>query len=186
MRKLGMPARLLVVAGVIAVAAIGARVASPSQKRIAFSAALACGTQRWNVKTLADRPALLPAQRTTIAHLAALPPPRSLPSTRLPFERHVFTVTGSVTAIRHESDSDLHVVLASGGHTMIAESTAPFCDGRATPAVQRLIARARVSVAPCAAATVTGVAFFDFIHGQTGVAPNGIELHPILRFRCRP
>jgi hypothetical protein len=31
---------------------------------------------------------------------------------------------------------------------------------------------------------VTGVAFFDFLHGQTGAAPNGIELHPILRFRC--
>lgn len=27
---------------------------------------------------------------------------------------------------------------------------------------------------------VTGVGFFDFIHGQTGVAPNGIELHPLL------
>jgi hypothetical protein len=27
---------------------------------------------------------------------------------------------------------------------------------------------------------VTGVAMFDFLHGQTGVAPNGIELHPIL------
>jgi len=28
--------------------------------------------------------------------------------------------------------------------------------------------------------TVTGVAFFDVLHGQEGVAPNGIELHPIL------
>jgi hypothetical protein len=28
------------------------------------------------------------------------------------------------------------------------------------------------------------VAFFDFFHGQTGVAPNAIELHPVLRFRC--
>jgi len=27
---------------------------------------------------------------------------------------------------------------------------------------------------------VTGVGFFDFLHGQTGVAPNGIELHPLL------
>jgi hypothetical protein len=27
---------------------------------------------------------------------------------------------------------------------------------------------------------VTGVGFFDFLHGQTGVAPNGIELHPVL------
>src|SRR5256885_15592716 len=30
---------------------------------------------------------------------------------------------------------------------------------------------------------MTGVGFFDFIHGQTGVAPNGIELHPILDIR---
>ncbi len=29
-----------------------------------------------------------------------------------------------------------------------------------------------------------GVAFFDFDHGQTGVAPNAIELHPILGFTC--
>jgi hypothetical protein len=26
--------------------------------------------------------------------------------------------------------------------------------------------------------------FFDFFHGQDGVAPNAIELHPILSFRC--
>src|SRR6185312_400080 len=30
------------------------------------------------------------------------------------------------------------------------------------------------------AVTVTGVGFFDFLHGQTGVAPNGIELHAVL------
>jgi uncharacterized protein (TIGR03437 family) len=27
---------------------------------------------------------------------------------------------------------------------------------------------------------VKGVGFFDFLHGQTGAAPNGIELHPVL------
>jgi hypothetical protein len=32
-------------------------------------------------------------------------------------------------------------------------------------------------------ATVTGVGFFDVKHGtpQTGVAPNNIELHPVLK-----
>jgi hypothetical protein len=31
-------------------------------------------------------------------------------------------------------------------------------------------------------ARITGVGFFDKVHGQTGVAPlNGIELHPILK-----
>jgi hypothetical protein len=33
-------------------------------------------------------------------------------------------------------------------------------------------------------ATITGVGFFDIVHGQSGVAPNGIELHPALDFRC--
>ena len=31
--------------------------------------------------------------------------------------------------------------------------------------------------------TITGLAFFDVIHGQRGVAPNGIELHPVLSFK---
>ncbi len=31
-------------------------------------------------------------------------------------------------------------------------------------------------------ATITGVGFFDFLHGQTGVATNGIELHPVIGF----
>jgi hypothetical protein len=36
----------------------------------------------------------------------------------------------------------------------------------------------------CAKARVVGVAFFDYKHGQTGVAPNAIELHPVLGFAC--
>ena len=39
---------------------------------------------------------------------------------------------------------------------------------------------ARASLRLCSKARVTGVAFFDFKHGQTGVAPNAIELHPVL------
>ena len=34
--------------------------------------------------------------------------------------------------------------------------------------------------------TVTGVGFFDRIHGQEGVAPNGIELHPLLSIDFHP
>jgi hypothetical protein len=31
-------------------------------------------------------------------------------------------------------------------------------------------------------ATVTGVGFFDIPHGQTGIAPNAIDLQPVLKF----
>ncbi|MBU6198231.1 MAG: PKD domain-containing protein [Xanthomonadaceae bacterium] len=33
---------------------------------------------------------------------------------------------------------------------------------------------------------LTGVGMFDFLHGQTGVAPNGIELHPVLGIVFNP
>ena len=33
---------------------------------------------------------------------------------------------------------------------------------------------------------VTGVVYFDRLHGQTGVAPNGVELHPVLSIEPGP
>jgi hypothetical protein len=33
---------------------------------------------------------------------------------------------------------------------------------------------------------VTGVVFFDRVHGQIGVAPNGVELHPVLDIEAVP
>jgi hypothetical protein len=50
-----------------------------------------------------------------------------------------------------------------GGHAALFEAIAPF--------------QARIQPT---AAVVTGVGFFDRFHGQTGVAKNVIELHPVL------
>jgi hypothetical protein len=144
----------------------------------------ACGVERWTVKTLQDRPTLLPARSVTLRYLDTRPAPSYLPSTRLPFERHIFIVTAAVVLVRHEADSDLHLVLSALGRTMIAESPAPSCDPNTAPAYRREMTVARAAVRLCARARITGVAFFDFKHGQTGVAPNAIELHPVLGFRC--
>jgi len=144
-----------------------------------------CGVARWTVKTLQDRPRLLPVDTVTIAYLDSRPQPFSLPSTRLPFERHVFRVNTAVTLVRREADQDFHLVLSDGRHTMIAESPAVSCSGRTTLAYRRQMSRARAAVRVCSKATVTGVGFFDDYHGQTGVAPNAIELHPILSFVCK-
>jgi hypothetical protein len=144
----------------------------------------ACGVERWTVKTLQDRSTPLPVRAVTIAYLVSRPAPHPLPVTRLPFEHHVFRVTAAVTLDRPEADSDLHLVLSDGTHTMIAESPSPSCTTGATPLRRRQMAQARAKVSLCSKAIVTGVAFFDFKHGQTGVAPNAIELHPVLAFRC--
>jgi hypothetical protein len=136
------------------------------------------------VKTLQDRPHLLPNRLTTVHYLVTRRAPSHLPSTRLPFEHHVFTVVARVTSVREEADGDHHVLLREHGYPMISETPAPDCDTGATLHYQRLMAQARRAAKPCRKARVTGVAFFDFPHGQTGVAPNAIELHPILGFRC--
>jgi len=112
--------------------------------------------------------------------------PGTLPLTRLPFERHIFQVVAAVTLVRFEADDDYHLVLSDGRRTMIAESPMPECARRATRLRRRQMAHARAALRRCTKAVVTGVAFFDFPHGQSGVAPNAIELHPILAFHCLP
>jgi hypothetical protein len=126
----------------------------------------------------------LPVRPAAVGYLVHRRAPRLLPSGRLPFERLVFRVTAAVTLVRAEPDGDLHIVLTDGHQTMIAEAPLPACTGRATPFQRRQMSRARATARVCRKATVTGVAFFDFFHSQTGVAPNAIELHPVLDFRC--
>jgi hypothetical protein len=147
---------------------------------------MACGVERWATKTLQDRPRLLRVQATTLAHLVSVPRPAHVPAWRLPFERHIYSVVASATFIREESDQDLHIVLRSGSKHLIAEAAnAPFCTSNATAYRKLQMRRARRVVRHyCARARVVGVAFWDFYHGQTGVAPNVIELHPMLGYSC--
>jgi len=159
--------------------AFGSAGGTRSHQRVAL-----CGAERWAVKTLQDRPRLLPVHAASIAYLVNRPAPFGLPSTRLPFEWHIFRVHASVELIRSEADGDLHLVMSDGQRTMIAEAPSGSCDSRATLARRQQMSRARAAVQACPSATVTGVAFFDYHHGQTGVAPNAIELHPILSFGC--
>jgi hypothetical protein len=177
--------RVSVVLLIAVAAALAARVAAPAHQRPArFSAALACGVERWSIKTLKDRLRLFPARATTVAHLVSLPRPTTLPSTRLPFEHRIFSVIASVTLDRNEADLDHHLVLRAGTRTMIAETPSPLCTAGATAYRRRQMSDARRVVRVCARARLVGVAFFDFLHGQTGAAPNGIELHPVLGFAC--
>src|SRR4051794_9842718 len=171
-------------ASALAVLTAAASLARPASSLRSGRVVAACGTERWTIKTLQDRPHLVPPTRTTVHFLVSRPAPASLPDTRLPFERHIFTVEARVVLVRAEDDSDFHVVLVAGPDHMIAESPLAACAPRATPLRHRQMIVARSHLALCRRAKVTGVAFFDYEHGQTGVAPNAIELHPILAFRC--
>jgi hypothetical protein len=177
----------LLVGLIAAIAAVAVRVAAPATERHArFSAALACGVERWKIKTLQDRPRLLRPRLSTVGNLVNLPRPAQIPTTtRLPTERRVFSVVAAVTLVRPEADQDLHLVLESGSDHMIAEAPlAPSCTVNATRYRRRQMADARSAVRLCSETRIVGVAFWDFFHHQTGVARNAIELHPILGFAC--
>ncbi len=156
-----------------------------------------CGVERWNVKTGTDSGASsvnTTPQSTTIASLDALPVPSGLGQNagRLqPSEFQTFKLTNvTLSQYKLESDSDYHLVLTDGANTMIVEIPDPLCVGSGSPFTTQIrAARAAFDARFNAttsfqtaniAVTVTGVGFFDLLHGQTGVAPNGFELHALL------
>jgi hypothetical protein len=92
----------------------------------------------------------------------------------------------TVTKIKLESDSDYHLVLTdSTGATMVAEIPAPQCIQGVSPWAAQIAAARRIADGQYAhpgsfTATLVGIGFFDSPHGQTGDAPNAIELHPTI------
>ena len=153
-------------------------------------------SERWTVKTLTDPAAvqvMLAPQQTTIADLVRLAPP-SAPTNRVPpTEMTTFAVSATVIFARREVDRDYHLVLSDGRNTMITESPDPACASGSVVLDQIEKVRASIDAAlpglnrgeqlkPNLRVGVTGVGFFDRVGGQTGVAPNGIELHPLLSF----
>jgi hypothetical protein len=154
-----------------------------------------CGVERWSVKTGTDasKITLRSTTPTRIAELDAKPAPANLPANNRisPTETTVYQVKATLTKYKLESDSDYHLVLDDGaGHTMISEIPEPVCVGSTSP-LKSSIEKARreldAKYTPTGSfqtanvpVTVTGVGFFDFQHGRTGVAPNAIELHAIL------
>jgi len=156
-----------------------------------------CGVERWSVKTGGDPDAALVDLNnpvtTTIANLRSLTPPVTPPDNArvAPAETTVYTIRATMTLFKLESDVDYHIVVQDeNGNTMVTEIPCPCCVAGGSPFAAG-IANARQEFDARFTATtffqpvtvpvqITGVGFFDFIHGQTGVAPNGIELHPIL------
>ena len=172
--------------------------AEHENERIVMRGVTACGVERWAVKTGMDAAARSVDQRavlqTTIFHLRSLPQPGFLPSRgRIkPVETTVWQITGTLVRVKEEQDSDFHLVIAdSGGRTMILEIPAPACVGSSPFLASEKYVR-RIFTAdfhpnsswqrPNVKATLRGVGYFDYLHGQSGVAPNGIELHPLLSF----
>lgn len=160
-------------------------------------AGVRCGVERWSVKTLTDPKASqvnLTPQTSTVEDLTALPVPAGFgpDAARLQQELQTFTVSATLVEFKEEADSDIHLVIhGPSGQSMIAEIPDPRCAQGSRVLSQ--ISQVRMQFATRfgqpsptswtrvdAPITLTGVLFFDVLHGQTGVAPNAVELHPVI------
>jgi hypothetical protein len=156
-----------------------------------------CGVERWSIKTGTDGG----ARKVDIAHpvpatiefLRSLQPPARTPNTSrvAPAESTAYVLDATLSRYRMEGDSDYRLVLRDArGNTVVAEIPDPACVPAASPFAPA-IRRARAAFDARFATTsrnksanvsvrVTGIGFFDARNDLAGVAPNGIELHPLL------
>ena len=192
-------AALLIPAFALSVALLPRSAAQPRSAHIAA----ACGEERWPVKTLSDpREKLVnySPQDSSIGRLRKKPHPDVGRKTKRikGVETTNYRVAARLVEMKLEEDRDIRLVVAvpsAPGRTMIVEFPDTTCNGASSSPKKGKMASARSAIiAACGQpssshftnlsgkANITGVGFFDIPHGQTGVAPNAIELHPVLKF----
>jgi hypothetical protein len=155
------------------------------------------------VKTLQDDAGkaldLSVIEKTTVAALRTKPKQPGPGASRGDgVESTFYEVRARLVSAKLEEDNDIHLVIKgiTTSGTMIVEfPLAPTCTAGATTGAKARMKNSRNAFgAACGvpgvsaftklkgSATIRGIGFFDFFHNQTGVAPNEIELHPVLRF----
>lgn len=161
-----------------------------------------CGEERWSVKTLSDPDTTLidfdNIVKTTVSEQAHLPKPdkihKKMP--RLPSETTVYSLDCYILGFKREKDMDIHIEIRdmNTNETMVAELPSPYCPEVDSTSHAKEYVKVNNfllknigkptsqfhNLQKPVAVTITGIGFFDFIHGQKGVAPNGREIHPIL------
>lgn len=165
--------------------------------------------ERWAVKTGADSKAIsiiplnvLPTTVETIGHIKRtknLPQTGPLDSERHPpIETTVYQIDADIIRYKLESDDqDIHVVIRDhskpNGPTMIVELPDPEVVTHKSP-FWGLISDCRqefeAQLKPKTSFTkckrhvlLSGIGFFDVLHGQSGASKSGLELHPVVSIK---
>lgn len=163
-----------------------------------------CGEKRWDVKTLSDFDTSS-VDFSNIIHSSVhqqilLKRPKGENSFRMLSEDTVYSINCYIIAYKkQQDDKDIHLVIedTKTNETMVAEVMSADCRSvRKTSRYQQIkklnewfienIGTATTSFyypkSPILV-TITGVGFFDAMHGQKGMALNGREIHPVLSMR---
>lgn len=146
---------------------------------------------------------LQPFLTTTIADLQKQPYPLNVSPKSPPpkwsydlragtAEFRMWTVTAFLTKKKNEKDEDYHLIMDDGtGRSLVAEIPSPNCVAETPEPLKSMILEARSDFDDWfmkqtkktffQKVRMTGIGFFDRVHGSEGESPNGIELHPVIK-----
>ncbi len=153
------------------------------------------GSQRWDVKVASDEAAEEIQVEPIVITLKALASYNTdtlaKGNNRKYSEKFIYTIQDVfIRKAILENDNDIHLVIEDGKkNTLIAEIPDIDCDISEDSRFAKKIQHARNTLLRYQDTyqnyffDITGVFFNDKSHGQTGKAPNDVELHPVIALR---
>ena len=159
-----------------------------------------CGKNRWDVKTLTDVNASkvkMKPIKTTIDSLRCVKVINKISANtpRFSTEFYTFQITCGIREYINEADGDIHLVLydlKDTNKTFVAEIPDPNCKEVKGSKYELKYKQCRDEVEKWklpkgkiqkGTYRLTGVMFFDKLHGVSGAPQNGGELHPLLSIK---
>nr|MBK9653065.1 hypothetical protein [Bacteroidota bacterium] len=164
-----------------------------------------CGVERWNIKSLSDvdtSKVHFDCLKKSSVHVQVnLPAPFGRLYLRQESETDIYSIDCFIVGFVKADDKDIHVVIEdiTTDETMVIEIKSPECS-----AIQKtsrysdmfelynwflknigVPLHSFTSLPQHKLVTITGVGFWDFLHGQKGMANNGREIHPVLSIKFK-
>lgn len=143
--------------------------------------------QKTNKTTIAD----LHNQPYPFTNLHGFPPKWSYTQRAGEAEFRIWQITAILTKKKNEDDEDYHLVLKDGDSFLVAEIPSANCVENTPEPLKSMIIQARNDFDEWLTGQtkktfnqkvrLTGLGFFDRVHGAEGASPNGIELHPVIK-----
>lgn len=160
-----------------------------------------CGVERWKIKTLSDPDTILinfsKVVKTSVHEQVTLDRPSINRNSRHTSECTVYEMRCSIVGYKRESgDKDIHIILEDEEteETLVAELPSSRCSAIKSTSRSKLFFELEkwfvinigyptsnfVYLKKHIPVLITGIGYFDYVHGQIGMASNGREIHPVL------
>ena len=164
-----------------------------------------CGIERWKIKTLSDADTIFvnfdTIRKSSVQEQISFNAPYGKLGSRLASETTVYSIDCFIIGFANEDDKDIHIIVedVNTDETMVIEIVKPEClDVQNTSryeALKRLYEWFTNNVGiprhsftflkEHKLVTITGIGFWDFLHGQKGMANSGREIHPVLSMQFK-